>query len=202
MATAPNAIKVELDVELSEHTRALLDKRRPQRLLADAFDVPLRLLTGATPRSVGEKLEDWLTLESAALIAVASIAGDGAKVVVDEKLSRLEDLLEHVRLQDRRVVELENDVAQLDDAARTQAADATEARAQVRLLSGVLGEIIQIAHQHTLSADMMAALGRLELAGSAERGAALERIHDMARTVVDGTIATGMARAVVEDEGE
>lgn len=224
MATAPT-ITMKLDVELSHHARALIEgdlRRRTTHArqftpdqIADVFNLAVEEILPPTP---GALLTRWLEVDAAALQAAASIAGDGARCIADEKLTRLEQLTELVAAQERRLAAYESDVVALAEYARTEAERGTSERAAARLQ---LQRIADIAHEHTLDSNLLAALGRLELASSEHRGKALLQILELAQVAapepfttesLERYIAQGLgdaarqdlarSRSAVEDEGE
>lgn len=190
MATAPN-VTVTIDVELTPHTRALVELAQQRRRRRSLHDV---LVDERPPRSPADQLLDWLEHETSALQAIAHIAGAGAQLITDEKLTRLEQLAELVRYQQARLEDLERDVVVLADAANREAAAATAARAEARVRSARVAEIC------TTHTDAGGPGWDPAFAESVVRGIALEEILSIVSA--DLVDEERIERIEVEGEGQ
>jgi hypothetical protein len=101
----------------SEITTAQLSQRA--QLFLDAPDRIAAIERWGNPApSPADLLVQWLAADAAAVVAAASVAGEGALTIADEKLSKLEQLVELVRAQERRLVAAETDVILLAEMVR------------------------------------------------------------------------------------
>lgn len=106
--------------ELSQRARVLLASGTTAAALA------LEELWTSEGPEPSELLAEWLKSDACALVAAASVAGDGALTIADEKLTKLEQLVELVRAQERRLVAAEGDVVLLAELVRAGQGDRAE----------------------------------------------------------------------------